>query len=127
MKELTEKEILYIHYTLAKRKGKAPGVRDISLLKAAVLRPKSKFQGQELYPDVYAKAAALTQFILKSRPFNSLNTSAGIAIGAPYLKKNNISLKAPEEELLRLGERAGKGNLEVKELITWFRHYSEER
>ncbi len=120
MKELNAKEILYIHYILAQKKGLPTGLRDIKMLKAAILRPHSKFRNKELYPDIYTKAAALTQFIIRGQPFNSANTSTGITIGIMLLQKNSLLLQTTKEEILEVAKKTANNNLSVEELGRWF-------
>ncbi len=122
MKELNAKEILYIHYILTQKKGLPTGLRDIKMLKAAILRPHSKFRNKELYPDIYAKAAALTQFIICGRPFNSANTATGITIGIMLLQKNNLLLQTTKEEMLETARKIANNNLNVEELGHWFKN-----
>ncbi len=49
--------------------GGIEGIRDASMLHAAVARPFVTFAGQELYPDDFEKAAALFHSLIKSHPF----------------------------------------------------------
>ena len=46
--------------------GDPPPIRDVGLLGSAVARPQTTVGGQDAYPDVWAKAAALLQSIVKN-------------------------------------------------------------
>ena len=54
---------------LAKGGGGLEGIRDAPMLHAAVARPFATFDGLELYPTDFEKAAALFHSLIKSHPF----------------------------------------------------------
>ena len=51
-------EILYLHELSIKNYGGSYGTRDINLVESAIARPFQSFGGDELYPTIFAKAAA---------------------------------------------------------------------
>ncbi|MFN9500883.1 MAG: type II toxin-antitoxin system death-on-curing family toxin, partial [Chryseotalea sp.] len=51
-------EVEKIHEILIERFGGAKGIRDKGLLESSISRPFQTFDGQELYPHVFDKAAA---------------------------------------------------------------------
>jgi death-on-curing protein len=59
MRYLTLDEILELHRLALAQSGGAPGVRDLGGLESAVVQPYMTFGGQELYPTLGEKAAAL--------------------------------------------------------------------
>lgn len=66
MNYLTAEQVLFIHSRLIGVTGGAPGVRDVGLLLSALSRPKATFEGKDLYPDVFHKAAALFESLVKN-------------------------------------------------------------
>ncbi|MGW6602749.1 type II toxin-antitoxin system death-on-curing family toxin [Streptomyces sp. NPDC055036] len=62
MRYLTLPELL----SLAKRLGAAE-VRDYGLLDSALMRPQTSVFGQDAYPDVWQKAAALMESLARNR------------------------------------------------------------
>ena len=44
--------------------GGSRGIRDIRLLESAVARPRATFAKEDLYPDVFSKAAALGHSVI---------------------------------------------------------------
>jgi len=54
---------------MIKRFGGSSGIRDTSLVESAVFRCQSTYDGEELYPTIFDKAAALLQSLLKNHPF----------------------------------------------------------
>jgi death-on-curing protein len=58
MAYLTVEEVLYIHEQVIKAFGGSHGVRDMNLVESAVHRPAASFAGEDLYPNLWTKAAA---------------------------------------------------------------------
>src|SRR4030067_973475 len=58
-----------IHEVTIAETGGLPGLREARLLHAAVARPFATFEGQDLYPTDFDKAAALFHSLIKSHPF----------------------------------------------------------
>ena len=52
-------DVLNLHELLIDATGGSHGVRDHGLVEAAVARPQQTFGGQDLYPMIFAKTAAL--------------------------------------------------------------------
>lgn len=66
---LTPQQLLFIHYRLIETTGGGHGVRDLGALQAAAARPLATFDGDDLYPDIFEKAAALMESIIRNHPF----------------------------------------------------------
>ena len=58
-----------IHEIVIAESGELPGLRDATLLHASVARPFATFDGEELYPTDFDKAAALFHSLIKNHPF----------------------------------------------------------
>jgi hypothetical protein len=56
---LTLEEVLDLHRLLLERSGGLDGVRDLNGLDSALAQPQMAFGGQDLYPSLAEKAAAL--------------------------------------------------------------------
>ena len=69
MKYLTLEKVLLLHARLIQRTGGSGGVHDIDVLDSAMARPQATFEGEELYPDLWHKAAALMHSLVKNHPF----------------------------------------------------------
>jgi len=66
---LTVEEVYLLHRRLIQRTGGSGGLRDPGLLESAVARPQASFDGEDLYPALWLKAAALLHSLVKSHPF----------------------------------------------------------
>lgn len=69
MRYLTLGEVLALHQRLIQLTGGAEGIRDIGGLESAIAQPRMTYGGEELYPTVVEKSAALGFSIIKNHPF----------------------------------------------------------
>ena len=96
---LTAEQALFVHYRLLSETGGEHGVSDLGLLESAIARPRATFDRQELYADIFEKAAALMDSLINNHPFLDGNKRTGIACTVLFLKQNGISFSANNEEL----------------------------
>ncbi len=75
-----------------------PRVRDWGLLEAALARPRASVYGQDAYPDLHAKAAALLQSLARNHALVDGNKRlAWVAIRLFYVF-NGHDLRSPDLE-----------------------------
>lgn len=70
--------------------GDPPPLRDVGLLGAAAARPRSTLFGADAYPDVWSKAAALLQSIVKNHALIDGNKRRGWLATAVFLELNGV-------------------------------------
>ena len=70
--------------------GDPPPVREIGLLGSAVARPQTSVFGEDAYPDVFSKAAALLQSIVNNHPLVDGNKRLGWLATAVFLELNDV-------------------------------------
>ena len=68
--------------------GNPPPVRDLGLLGSAVARPQTTLLGEDAYPDVLTKAAALLQSIVNNHALVDGNKRLGWLATAVFLEIN---------------------------------------
>jgi len=61
--------VLRLHQLSIHLWGGSDGVRDISSLESGIIRPYQTFGGENLYNDVFGKAAAIIESIIINHPF----------------------------------------------------------
>jgi len=59
MRYLTLAELLELHQRIIAQSGGAKGIRDLGLAESALARPQMSIGGDDLYPSLGEKAAAL--------------------------------------------------------------------
>lgn len=72
--------------------GDSPPIRDIGLVGSAVARPQTAVFGQDAYPDIWSKAAALLQSIVNNHALIDGNKRLGWLATAVFLEINGVSV-----------------------------------
>ncbi|WP_427182361.1 type II toxin-antitoxin system death-on-curing family toxin [Paenibacillus sp. TC-CSREp1] len=92
---LSIQEVIAINVAMIKRysPGEQIGVKDSNLLESAVLRPQSSAFGDEAYPTVYEKAAAIFQSLGQNHPFQNANKRTAFTAMVIFLRYNDILFK----------------------------------
>lgn len=101
--------------------GGLHGVRDVHLLQSALGQPLQSFGGQDLYPGIVEKAAALGFFLISDHPFYDGNKRIGHEMMMWVLAANRylVHFDLDEHEAVILALAASKMTLE--ELTDWLR------
>ena len=125
MEYLTTNEVLLLHARLIQRTGGSRGVRDIGLLESALARPQATFDGADPYPDLWAKAAALTHSLAQNHPFVDSNKRTALTAMGVFLELNSYRLTASKEDAVDLLHRVVAGRIDLQELAVWLRTHSQ--
>ena len=125
MEYLTVNEVLLLHARLIQRTGGSRGVRDVSLLESALARPRATFEGTDLYPDLWAKAAALMHGLAQNHAFVDGNKRTALAATGIFLELNGHRLTASNDEAADFTLRIAAGESGVQEIATWLKKHSQ--
>lgn len=100
-------------------------VRDVGLLEAAVHRPQATVFGQDAYPDVFAKAAALLHSLASNHPLVDGNKRLAWLATYVFLGKNDIELDPPDDEAYGFVVAVAAGELsDVDEIADVLRRFA---
>lgn len=121
---LTAEQILFIHYRLVSETGGEHSLRDLGLLESAVARPRQTFDNEELYPDIFEKAAALMESLVNNHPFIDGNKRTGIACTVLFLRQNGITFSAKNSELEKFTLRVASSKIKRSEIAVWLKKHS---
>jgi death on curing protein len=77
-------------------------VRDLGLLDAAINRPRASVLGQDAYPDVMTKAAALLHSLARSHPLVDGNKRLAWLATYVFCAKNGLELDPPDDDAYEL-------------------------
>ncbi len=113
------KEVLSIHKILIEEFGGKAGIRDLDGLDAAIKRPFTTFDGQELYPTPVAKAAAILESVVKNHPFLDGNKRTGYTLMRLILLENGQDIEATEAEKYDFIIQIATGALDFEEIHQW--------
>ena len=121
MRYLTLGELLELHQQLIERYGGSAGIHSLEALEAALAQPRMTFAGEDLYPTVVEKAAALGFSLIMNHPFVDGNKRLGHAAMAILLYLNGSEIEASVDEQERVILQLAAGDLERDEFTDWLR------
>ena len=78
--------------------GDPPPIRDLGLLGSAAARPQTSAFGQDAYPDLWAKAAALLHSIVKNDALVDGNKRLGWLATTTFLELNGVDVTGGDED-----------------------------
>lgn len=119
MRYLTLSEVLDLHRRVIQQSGGAEGVRDLGSVESAITQPQMSFGGQELYPDIHTKAAALCFALVLDHPFSDGNKRIGHAAMEVFLVLNGFEVVADVDDAESVTLTLAAGNLTREELEDW--------
>jgi death-on-curing protein len=124
MRYLTLGEVVALHRRLIATTGGSPGIRDLGRLESALAQPRASFGGDNLYPGVIEKAAALGFSLVMGHPFVDGNKRTGHAAMETFLVLNSYELNAPVEEQERVMLELAAGELSRDDFLDWVRTHA---
>ena len=99
--------------------GNPPPIRDIGLLGSAVARPQTTLFGEDAYPDLITKAAALLQSIVNNHALVDGNKRLGWLATAVFLEMNGTKAsRADNDDVYDLVLRVASTNPPLDEIAT---------
>jgi death-on-curing protein len=120
-------EVLDLHARVVAQAGGATGVRDLGALESALGHPRQSLGGEELYPTLEEKAAALGFALIRNHPFIDGNKRTGHAAIEVFLILNGRELVAPVDEAERMILGVAAGERDRAELLEWIRRRVQVR
>ena len=97
--------------------GDPPPIRDLGLLGSAAARPQTTVFGADAYADVWAKAGALLQSIVKNHPLVDGNKRLGWLATAVFLELNGVAVAgASNDDVYELVVGVAAGHHSVEEI-----------
>lgn len=125
MRYLTLQEVLELHRRVVDQSGGSHGVRDIGAVESAVAQPRQTFDGEELYPSLAQKAAALGYLLIQNHPFVDGNKRIGHLALEVMLVLNGFELVASTDEQERVILNVASGTMHREELTTWIEQHMQ--
>lgn len=119
MRYLSLQEVISLHSLLIAQSDGSSGLRDRGALESAVAQPEASFGGQELYPDLATKAAALGHSLIQNHPFVDGNKRVGHATMEVFLLLNGHEIDAPVDDQEKIIIDVASGKVSRIELSQW--------
>jgi death-on-curing protein len=123
MRYLSLIEILELHRRIIDQSGGTLGVHDFGLLESAIAQPRMTFGGEELYPSLVEKAAAVGFALIMNHPFVDGNKRVGHAAAEVFLILNGLEIAASVDEQERAVLAISSGEMKREAWVAWLRQY----
>jgi death-on-curing protein len=85
-------EVIELHRQIIEQSGGSLGIRDLGAVESALAQPRMTFGGEELYPTLVDKAAAIGFSLIMNHPFIDGNKRIGHAAMEVFLVMNRRRL-----------------------------------
>lgn len=116
---LTLIEVLELHRQIIEQSGGAFGIRAMGLLESAIAQPRMMFGGEDLYPSLLEKAAALGFSMIMNHPFVDGNKRIGHAATEIFLVLNGMEITASVDEQEQMVLEIASGELGREAFVEW--------
>lgn len=118
---ISVQQALQIHTIAIKKFGGADGVRDVNGLESALARPFQTFDGADLYPSAFEKAAAIGESIIINHPFIDGNKRSGYLLMEALLRHEGFAIAASDENLYKFVINISTGAIDFDEIVVWLK------
>ncbi len=119
MRYLTLGEVLELHRRVVEQSGGAGGIRELGSTESAVAQPQVTFGGEDLYPTIESKAAALCFSLVMNHAFVDGNKRIGHAAMETFLMLNGRELVAEVDDAEQIILTLAAGRLSREDLLNW--------
>jgi death on curing protein len=126
MRYLTIAEVLETYRRVMQQTGGLVGIRDLGALESAIAQPYMTFGGNELYPSLAEKAAALGFSLIQNHPFADGNKRTGHAAMESFLAMNDYEISANTDEQVEVILSLASGKLNRDEFTEWLSNNVQE-
>ena len=117
-------QIMRLHHSLIEHYGGAEGLREQSLLLAAVAMPQATFEGNYLHTDLFEMGAAYLYHIVQGHPFVDGNKRTGAAAALVFLALNGLEVEADEDGLVEMTIAVASGKCSKAQAADFLRRFA---
>jgi len=121
---LTAEEVILIHEYAIREFGGGFGLASMARLESALALPQQTMFGEDLYPDLYTKAAVLIWGLIKGHPFVDGNKRAGLFALFEFLERNGLTIDVPADYLYQFTLDMATSALGKDEIAAWLRAHT---
>lgn len=116
---LSIEQVLVIHQYIVDKAGGKQGIRDFALLHSALERCKATFAGEDLYPTLFDKAAALLHSLVMNHAFLDGYKRTAYAVMVRFLNSNGFKITASQKEIVRFCISVDNDGVKGKQIVKW--------
>lgn len=127
MKHVSIEQIIMLHAAALELFGGGDGIRDMGRLDAAAATQVQEVFGEELYPSLWLKAAAIIRGIIGDHPFADGNKRTAMLVGLTLIEINGSAFRAKDGELEDFAVRVAVEHLSVEEIAAWLGQHTNKK
>jgi death on curing protein len=124
MNTLSLEHILEIHTLVVGATGGSSGLRDLGRLEAAIASQTQNVFGEELYPTIIDKAAAIIRGIIADHPFVDGDKRTAMLAGLTLIELNSLHFKAESSEIEDFAVQIATDKLDIPSVAKWLRSHT---
>lgn len=95
-------------------------IKDAGLLGSAVARPRASAFGQDAYPDLVTKAAALFESLVRNHALHDGNKRLSVVLTWAFFDLNGVRLRHTEDEAYDFALATAAGEMAFEQIRDWF-------
>ena len=126
MHYLEAAEITAIHDQIIEATGGSLGVRESELLESIAMKPQASFAGHELYPSLFAKAAALYEALCNYHVFIDCNKRTSAIAMYRFSVINGYELVATNQELETYTLSIANSHPDLANVAIWLEKHAKK-
>ena len=124
MTNITLEQLLELHALAIHATGGSQGLRDLGRLEAAIAVQTQNVFGEELYPTLFDKAAALIRSVIADHPFVDGNKRTAMLSGLTLLMLNGQEFKANTGEIEDFAVEIATKRIDVPQISRWLQGHT---
>ncbi|AXM87773.1 type II toxin-antitoxin system death-on-curing family toxin [Anoxybacillus ayderensis] len=126
MRYLTVEEIIATNFFIIEKYSprEMKGVKEKSLLESAVYRPQQSLLGEDAYPTIFEKAAALFESLAKNHCFHNANKRTAFVALIQFLKYNGYRFVMPKDEAIEFVVDVVNHQYSFNEIVATIKEYT---
>lgn len=119
-------EIIAINFFIIEKYSprEMKGVKEQSLLESAVYRPQQSVFGEDAYPTIFEKVAALFESLAKNHCFHNANKRTAFVALIQFLKYNDYRLVMPQDEAIEFVVDVVNHRYSFNEIVAIIKEYT---
>lgn len=95
-------------------------VKDWGLLSSAIARPRASAFGQDAYPDIITKAAAMFESLVRNHALHDGNKRISVTLTWTFLLNNRVRLDHTKKDAYDFALATAAGELSFEQIRDWF-------
>lgn len=117
--------LCYVHDRIIEATGGSKGFHDERLVRSALARPNQSAFGQDMYENLFTKAAALLDSIANNHGFRDGNKRTAMAGAALYLAFHDINIEFTNEAYELFMLQVVKDKPSIEEIKFWLTQHAD--